>query len=212
MSVPHQAETLSSYAAQPGVAPAQPTTQVPVNQVPASEPAPVVHQNEAVTPAATNGTAVPAAAAAPEHPVLDEKEIKHQEKEHKQLEKKLHKEEKKENKQVEAALKNSREHEKKEAKAAKAEAKARKAVEKATNKEAKAARKLVKAQETHDKSTATLTKAKNELALREQEKQRLLAERDPKLAALHEQQALKKEHDAARQNTLKRAAPPSVTA
>jgi hypothetical protein len=59
-----------------------------------------------------------------------------------------------------------------------------------------------------------------------------MSERDPKLAALHEQQALKKEHDvspfyspferkrltilesvqAARQQTLKAHAPPSVTA
>lgn len=42
------------------------------------------------------------------------------------------------------------------------------------------------------------------LQLREQERQRLVAERNPKLAALQEQQAMKKEHDVSRPYKLLR--------
>ncbi|CEQ42782.1 SPOSA6832_04648, partial [Sporobolomyces salmonicolor] len=114
------------------------------------------------------------------------------------LEKRLGREEKNDEKSVKSALKTAQSQGKAEQKAIKAEAKARKLVDKYQHKEVKYAQGVAHAQEKHDKMVVKLNKAKQDLEIKGNERSRLVAERDPKLHALEQQQAMKKEHDVRR--------------
>lgn len=76
-----------------------------------------------------------------------------------------------------------------------AEAKARKLVDKYTTKEAKYAKGLARQQEKHNKMVQTLEKAKHDLATKSQERERIIALRQPKQQTLEQQKHIKAEHD-----------------